>query len=118
MANVIYLVTQLDIPSLHSARRFISYIQETGERRIEVVVNRYDPRRTEFDEEPCAKALGLATEWKIPNDYAAAHRAANTGNPLILEKSALAQALRALARSACGKPLQPTRKKGTWGLFG
>jgi pilus assembly protein CpaE len=118
MANVIYLVTQLDIPSLHNTQRFLSHMQEAGDRRIEVIVNRYDPRKTEFDDERVAKALGLAPKWKIPNDYAAAHRAANTGNPLILEKSPVAQALHVLARSACGKPLHAVKRKGSWGLFG
>lgn len=118
MANVIYLVTQLDIPSLHNSQRFIAHMLEAGDRRIEVIVNRYDPRKAEFDDERVAKALGLAPKWKIPNDYAAAHRAANTGNALILEKSPVAQALRVLARSACGKPLHPVKRKGSWGLFG
>jgi len=118
MANVIYVVTQLDIPSLHSTRRFISYMQSSGDYRIEIIINRYDPRKVEFDDEGVAKALGLAPKWRVPNDFAAAHRAANTGNALILDKSPAASALRVLARSACGKPLQNPKKKGNWGLFG
>jgi pilus assembly protein CpaE len=117
MANTIYLVTQLDIPSLHGAQRFIAYMQSTGGANIEVVVNRYDSRRLEFDDERVAKALGLEPKWKVPNDYAAAYRASNTGNPLILEKSPAASALRALARSACGKELATTKKKNNWSLF-
>ena len=112
MANIIYLVTQLDIPSLHSTQRFLAYMQAAGDQRIEVVVNRYDARRAEFDDDRMTKALGLPPKWKVPNDYAAVHRAANTGNALILEKSPAAQALRLLARSACGKSPQPPRKKG------
>ena len=118
MASVIYVVTQLDIPSLHNTQRSISHLQTLGDRRIEVVVNRYDPRRAEFDDERVAKALGLPPKWKIPNDYAAAHRAANTGNVLILEKSPAAQALRSLARSTCGKPAGDAKRKGSWSIFG
>jgi len=118
MANLIYLITQLDIPSLRSTQLFISYMQAEADPRIEVVVNRFDPRRTEFDDERVAKALGLKPKWKIPNDYAAAHKAANTGNALIHENSPISQSLRQLARSACGKPAQAARKKGGWSLFG
>jgi len=117
MASVIYLVTQLDIPSLRSTQRFISYLQHAGNQPIEIVVNRCDPRRTEFDDDRIKKALGLAPRWKIPNDFVAAHRAANTGNALILEKSPVAQALRALAQSACGKPLEAKKTKSRWGIF-
>jgi pilus assembly protein CpaE len=117
MADVIYLVTQLDIPSLHNTQRFLSHMLSAGDQRIEVIVNRYDSRKGVFDDEGVAKALGQAPKWKIPNDYTAAHRAANTGHPLILEKSPVAQALRALARSACGKASHPAKRKGSWGIF-
>jgi Flp pilus assembly CpaE family ATPase len=92
-------------------------MQSVGDRRIEVIVNRYESRKGVFDDEGVAKALGQAPKWKIPNDYTAAHRAANTGEPLILEKSPVAQALRALARTACGRASQPAKRKGSWGLF-
>ena len=117
MSSVIYLVAQLDIPSLHSAQRFIAYNRRSGGHLIEVVVNRYDARRTDFDEEAVSKALGLNPKWKIPNDYAAASRAANTGDPLMTQRSAAASAIRAMARSACGRPVQPARKSG-WSIFG
>src|SRR4029078_3500920 len=97
---------------LRSTQRFISYMQAEADARIEVVVNRFDPRRTDFDDERGAKALGVKPKWKIPNDFAAAHKAANTGNALIHENSPISQSLRQLARSACCKPAQAARKKG------
>jgi len=117
MANTIYLVTQLDVPSLRNAQRFISYIQRTGGQRIELVVNRFDARKTEFDDERVTKALGLAPRWKIPNDYAAARRSSNAGSPLMQEKSPVAAALRAMARAASGKPLAAEKRRG-FSLFG
>jgi len=116
MADTIYLVTQLDIPSLRNTQRFISHIQREGERNIELVVNRFDQRKTEFDDERVAKVLGLQPKWKVPNDYAAVHRSSNAGNPLVLEKSPVANALRTMARVAAGRPAVAEKKK-TWSLF-
>jgi len=117
MANTIYLVTQLDIPSLRNAQRLISYIQRVGDQRIELVVNRFDARKMEFDDEQVTKALGLAPRWKIPNDFAAARRSSNAGSPLIQEKSPVAAGLRAMARAASGKPLATEKRRG-FSLFG
>jgi pilus assembly protein CpaE len=116
MADTIYLVTQLNIPSLRNTQRFIAHIQREGARSIELVVNRFDSRKSEFDDERVAKVLGLQSKWKVPNDYTAVHRSSNAGDPLILEKSPVANALRGMARAATGRHTAPAKKKG-WGLF-
>lgn len=116
MADTIYLVTQLSIPALRNTQRLISHIQLEGERNIELVVNRFDHRKSEFDDEHVAKVLGLKPKWKVPNDYAAVHRSTNTGDPLILEKSPVANTLRAMARAATGRPAAAAKKK-SWSLF-
>ena len=59
-----------------------------GDQHIELVVNRFEARKTEFDDERVTKALGLEPKWRIPNDYAAVHRSLNTGIPLISGKIA------------------------------
>ena len=116
MTNTIYLVTQLDVPSLRNTQRMLSYISRAGDQRVELVINRFDAKRTEFDDERISKALGIAPRWKVPNDYAAARRTSNTGNPLIHEKSPAANALRAMARAAAGKPAVAEKRRGL-GLF-
>lgn len=116
MASTIYLVTQLDIPSLRAAQRFRAYAHELGNPHLELVVNRYDARRAEFSDEKVSKALGQEPRWRIPNDFATVSRSLNTGTPLILEKSPVAQTLRAMARMAAGKPPAEEKRKG-WGLF-
>jgi pilus assembly protein CpaE len=117
MANTVYLVTQLDVPSLRNTQRLLAYIGQSGDQHVELVVNRFDAKRTEFDDERVSKALGMAPKWKIANDYAAARRTSNTGSPLILEKSPAAAGLRAMARAAAGKPPSVEKKRG-FGLFG
>jgi Flp pilus assembly CpaE family ATPase len=116
MADTVYLVTQLNIPSLRNTQRFVSHIQREEDRRIELVINRFDARNTEFDDERVAKVLGLQPKWKVPNDYGAVHRSSNAGNALIMEKSQVANTLRSMARAAAGRPTVAAKKKG-WGLF-
>jgi pilus assembly protein CpaE len=118
LADSIYLVTQVDVPSLRNANRLIAHMDQTGhtQRRMEVIVNRFDPRRIEIDEDRIAKALTRPLHWKMPNDYASVRRAQNTGTPLALENSPVSRALHHMAREACGK-ISDTAKKKKFGLF-
>lgn len=117
MASTFFLVTQLDIVSLRNAQRILSHVQELNDAKIELVINRCDARRDEFDLDAVTKALGRAPSWRIPNDYMSACRASNTGAPLIDKKSGIAQMLRQMARDACGKKQEPSRRK-SWAIFG
>jgi pilus assembly protein CpaE len=123
IADLIYLVMQVDIPSLRNARRLISHIQQPpdgrvdGLSRIEVVLNRYDPRKLEIEEGQIAKALALPLNWKVPNDYAGVQRSLDMGAALASGGSPVAQALHQMARAACGKPRESGKKK-RWGLLG
>jgi len=115
-ANTIYMVAQPDIPSLRNTQRFLTYLANFGDKEIELVLNRYEPRKVEFDDERLAKAVGMPPKWKVPNDFAAARRAANTGTPLLAEKSAVVGVLQQMARAASGK-LPETDKKRSFRLF-
>ena len=118
LADVIYLVTQVDIPSLRNAQRVLSHIQKMGpgERTVEIVLNRFDSRGG-IDQEQIEKALTAPVKWKMPNDYAAARSSHNAGTPLVLEKSELATSLRHMAQAVCGKSPE-SGKKRRFGLFG
>lgn len=118
MADSVYLVAQADIPSLRNLQRLISHLQRPGaaQRRVEIVLNRYDPRKVEIQESRIAKVLELPLRWKVPNDYFSVCRSLNTGAPLALGNSPVARTLRQMAREACGKPAE-ARKKRRWSLF-
>jgi len=115
-ANTIYLVTQVDIPSLRNTQRLFTYLSRFDNKQIELVLNRYEPRKVEFDDDRLAKAVGLSPAWKVPNEYAAARRAANTGTPLFSEKDAISNVLQQMARAASGK-LPKSEKKRSFRLF-
>jgi pilus assembly protein CpaE len=117
LAGTIYLVTQADIPSLRNTQRFVTYLKNFSGPEVELVLNRFEKGKMEFDEERLSKTVGLQPKWRVPNDYAAVRRASNTGTPLISDKSAIAGVLYQMARTVCGKLPENEKKKG-FKLFG
>jgi pilus assembly protein CpaE len=117
MAGTIYLVAQLDIVSLRNAQRLLTHIRAHSDTKVELVVNRWEPKRIEFDDDRITKALGIAPSWRVPNDYECVHRAANTGSPLMSKRTGVAQTLRSMAQVACGKTGETQRRRG-WSIFG
>lgn len=113
-ADEIYLISQADVPSLRNAQRFIKYMQRLGASKVRLVLNRYDSRRSEIDDEHIAKAVGVPVDWKIPNDYMLVRRSHNTAEPLAGRDSPIARTLRQMAREACGRAVNGEPKKGLW----
>lgn len=111
-ADTVYLVTEVNLPALRNARRLISWFaeREHGD-NLEVVLNRYNSRMVEIDEESAIKALSRCVDWKIPSDYNAVRGAQNLGVPLVNQQTALSKAIRQMAQAASGKPAQAREKK-------
>jgi pilus assembly protein CpaE len=108
----VYLVTQAGIPELRNSHRLIAQLSAEGSPKLEIVINRYDPRSLEIDEEHITKALTRPAQWKIPNNYAAVRRMQNTATPLTEEDSPISRAIRQMTRSVCGQPaILETKKK-------
>jgi Flp pilus assembly CpaE family ATPase len=60
--------------------------------------------------------LTQPAKWKIPNDYAAARRAQDSGVAVALDKNQMARAFAEMAKAACGQMALPEKKK-KFGLF-
>jgi pilus assembly protein CpaE len=117
-ATTVYLVTQAGIPELRNSNRLISQYFTGGRPRLEIVINRYEPRSLGMADEHITKALTRQPNWKIPNDYAAVRRMQNTATPLVLEDSAISRLIHDMARTINGKAAPaPVKKKG-FSLFG
>jgi pilus assembly protein CpaE len=116
-ANVAYLVTQVSIPELRNSNRLISEFFSLPTPKLEIVLNRFTVNTLGIDEENIKKALTMNPKWKIPNDYVTVQRAQNTATPLALGDSAIAGVIRQMARTACGLPAIPEKKK-RFNLFG
>jgi pilus assembly protein CpaE len=111
-ASVIYLVTQAGIPELRNSNRLISQFFSAGGPKLEIVINRYEPRTLGVADEHITKALTRPAQWKVPNDYAAVRRMQNTATPLTLTDSPISRLMRQMARSVSGQPDAPAKKKG------
>jgi pilus assembly protein CpaE len=115
-ANAVYLVTQVSVPDLRNAHRIIKRFFRDNPDQVQIVVNRFQTRGLEIDEAAITKALTCPVSWKIPNDYAAARKAQNTGIAMASEELPIARVFADMARQASGQiPAQQKRRK--FGLF-
>jgi len=112
-ADTLYLVTEMTVPALRNTHRLISFLSTANSNAaVEVVLNRFNSRLGDIDEASATKALGRPINWRIPNSYAAARTAQNTGVPLAMEDTPLTRVLVQMAKAACGKPLIAEKKAG------
>jgi pilus assembly protein CpaE len=116
-AFTIYLVTQAGIPELRNSNRLISQFFTVGSPKLEIVINRYEPRGLGVSDETITKALTRPATWKIPNDYAAVRQMQNTATPLALGDSPISRLIEQMATSICGQRASKPKKKG-FKLFG
>ncbi|HEY1902841.1 MAG TPA: AAA family ATPase [Terracidiphilus sp.] len=116
-AFTIYLVTQAGIPELRNSNRLISQFFTVGSPKLEIVINRYEPRALGVSDETITKALTRPATWKIPNDYAAVRQMQNTATPLALGDSPISRLIKQMATSICGQRATQPKKKG-FRLFG
>lgn len=108
----IYMVTQIGIPELRNSNRLITKLSTAAGPKLEIVINRYDPRNMGIAEDQINKALTKPAEWKVPNNYAAVRRMQNTATPLTEEDTEIARAIRQMTRSITGQPAVPEKKRG------
>jgi Flp pilus assembly CpaE family ATPase len=111
-ASTIYLVTQAGISELRNSNRVISEFFAQGSPKLEVVINRYDPRSLGLTDEHITKALNRPVQWKIPDDYAAARQMQNSTSPSSQADSPIARLIRQMARASCGLPAIPEKTTG------
>jgi pilus assembly protein CpaE len=118
-ASTVYLITQVSISELRNSNRLIAEFFASRSTKLQIVLNRFTPRALVIDEDSITKALTLPAAWKIPSDYSVVRQAQNSATPFVLGDSPLADILRQMARSACGMPAVPEKKKRFGlGLFG
>jgi pilus assembly protein CpaE len=116
-AAIVYLITQVSISELRNSNRLISEFFQSRSDKLQIVLNRFASRSLSIDQENITKALTRPAQWKIPSDYPSVQRAQNTATPLAMEDSPISRVIRQMARTACGLPANPEKKKRL-GLFG
>jgi pilus assembly protein CpaE len=119
-STTIYLVTQAGIPELRNSNRLIQQFFQGPSPRLEIVINRYEPRSLGVAEEHITKALTRPAQWKIPNDYPSVRKMQINATPLALADSPISRLIKQMARAATGQAeAQPSNnKKKGFSLFG
>ena len=105
-ADEIYLVTNVDLPSLRNVQRCQAILDRMSEKpdRVRLLVNRYQPE-ADITLDDVERALNLEVYWTLPNDYDAVIYSINTGHPVILNNHCLyARELEALGAKITGLP--------------
>ena len=84
MADVIYLVTQLELSSLRNAVRMLHALGNDPAlaEKIHVIVNRVG-MATDITVKKAEEILNAKVHWEIPDDPKAINEARNTGAPLV-----------------------------------
>jgi Flp pilus assembly CpaE family ATPase len=85
-ATHIVAVVTPDLPTLGSLKRTMPILQKLGgdiDMRLKVVLNRYHPDDS-VTVDDIRTLLDRKVDWTLSNDYRAVIRAANEGDPLVL----------------------------------
>ena len=109
-ASIVYLVTQTGISELRNSNRVISQFFAEGNSDLEIVINRFDSRFHETEnEDVIVKALGRPVRWKIPNDQSAARglQSGDTGQA----ETRISRISLEMASSITGRPVPQEKKK-------
>jgi pilus assembly protein CpaE len=104
-ADQIFLVTNLDVPSLRNLKRCLPILNRVtagDETRLRLVVNRFNGKSL-VGLKDVEETLGIEVYWTLSNDFDTVITSISAGQPLVLEgNSRYAKELKALARDIAG----------------
>jgi pilus assembly protein CpaE len=104
-ADRIFLVTNMDVPSLRNLKRCLPMLDAVtagDAARLRLVVNRFSSKSL-IDLKDMEETLGLEVYWTLTNDFETVITSISAGQPLVLEGvSRYAKELKALARDIAG----------------
>ncbi|HUO28219.1 MAG TPA: hypothetical protein VMU80_03305 [Bryobacteraceae bacterium] len=111
----IYLVTTLEVPSLHQAKQAVQTMMNAGySNRLHVILNR-TPQRPDVTAEELERILGLPIDTMLPNDYYALYDAFCKGK-LLPPGTHLHRQISNFAMRLAGAPVEKGKRR--FSLFG
>jgi pilus assembly protein CpaE len=121
-AEIIYLVTTPDIPTLHNTAKCIDVmVSQLGYDRskVKVVLNHADSA-VGLTVQDVAAGLDYQISYQLPRDAQTVGWAANCGRPFVIDRprTPLAEAVAAIARELVGPTDMPPKQERRHGLFG
>jgi len=118
-ADPIFLVTNMDVPSLRNLKRCLPVLDgiAAGDaERLRLVVNRFNPKSL-VGLDDIEDTLGIEVYWTLTNDFETVINSISTGQPLVLHGSSrYGKELRSLAHDIAGGSRGATASKPS--LFG
>ena len=110
-ADVVLLVTQLDLPCLRNVVRLMASFKESGkfDDKVKIVVNRAGYETGQISLRKAQETIGRDIYWQIPNDYRVMVEVRNNGVPLMQQapRAAITQSINQLAAALSGKADEP-----------
>lgn len=107
-ADMVLLVTQLDLPCLRNVVRLMMSFKETGklDEKVKIIVNRAGYETGQISLKKAQETVGREIFWQVPNDYRVMIEVRNNGVPLLQQapKAAITQSIGQLAAALGGKP--------------
>jgi pilus assembly protein CpaE len=95
LSDRVLLVATLSLPSVRNAKRYHELFRrlEMDNHKFELVVNRYNNKKSGLRIRDMEGAVGIDVSWLVPNDYQVANHSIDAGVPLVLgaTKSKLAK---------------------------
>ena len=121
LSGTILLVTLPHLAAVAHAKRTLNVFTTLGyEKKIRLIVNRYNPAEDDMSPEEIGKTVGIPVLKSLPSDYRAVIHAINRGLSLweCAPRSPVTRAMFNLAETLCGGETAPSRRKpGKKGLF-
>jgi len=115
-ADPIFLVTNMDVPSLRNMKRCLPILDKVtagDPERLRLVVNRYNSKSL-VGLQDLEETLGIEVYWTLTNDYETVINSISAGQPLVMQgKSHYAEELKELARDVADGARGRTRSKGS-----
>lgn len=119
-ADAIYLVSNIDLPTLRNIKRcmpLLGRVAGSGREKVHLVVNRYHADDI-ISLEEVERTLGLDVYWTLANDYEAVIQSINSGQPVIHNPdSRFAADLRALSGDVAGVTVHENGRRNRLGSF-
>lgn len=86
LSDRVLLVATLSLPAIRNAKRYFELFRrlEMNENKFEMVVNRYNNKKSGLRIRDLEGAVGLQVSWLVPNDYQVANHSIDAGVPLMI----------------------------------
>jgi pilus assembly protein CpaE len=101
LSSAMLVVAQTDVVSLWSAGRMHTFLEEGGQEKVRLVLNRFK-KIPGFSDEDVEKATDTKLLWKIPNNFQAIAPAIDKGIPVALHDQEIGRSYRGLAAALAG----------------